>query len=93
MISFVLIGLWAIVGTVVGVMAGLLVTSSTDPGRAAPTNSRPVGGPDYSSRPHRGGERLLPVADAVAPRRRIPGISPWAAEQGEEGGLEPAEDR
>jgi hypothetical protein len=29
-ISFVLIGLWAIVGTVVGVMAGLSVTPSTD---------------------------------------------------------------
>ena len=29
-ISFVLIGLWAIVGTVVGVVAGLSVTSSTD---------------------------------------------------------------
>jgi hypothetical protein len=29
-ISFVLIGLWAIVGTVVGVMTGLWVTSITD---------------------------------------------------------------
>jgi hypothetical protein len=37
-ISFVLIGLWAIVGTVVGVMAGLSVTSSTDQA-AAPAPS------------------------------------------------------
>jgi len=35
-ISFVLIGLWAIVGTVVGVMAGLSVTSSTDHAGAPP---------------------------------------------------------
>jgi DivIVA domain-containing protein len=35
-ISFVLIGLWAIVGTVVGVMAGLSVTSSTDQAAAPP---------------------------------------------------------
>jgi hypothetical protein len=37
-ISFVLIGLWAIVGTVVGVMAGLSVTSTTDQ-TAAPAPS------------------------------------------------------
>jgi hypothetical protein len=37
-ISFVLIGLWAIVGTVVGVMAGLSITSSTDQA-AAPAPS------------------------------------------------------
>src|SRR5512133_457434 len=35
-ISFVLIGLWAIVGTVVGVMARLSVTSTTDRTAAAP---------------------------------------------------------
>jgi hypothetical protein len=37
-ISFVLIGLWAIVGTVIGVMAGLSVTSTTDQ-TAAPAPS------------------------------------------------------
>ena len=36
-ISFVLIGLWAIVGTVVGVMAGLSVTASTDQTAAPPS--------------------------------------------------------
>ena len=48
-ISFVLIGLWAIVGAVVGVMAGLAVTSSTDQtaapppsGLAAPTTVPPA---------------------------------------------------
>ena len=35
-ISFVLIGLWAIAGTVVGVMAGLSVTSSTEQAAAPP---------------------------------------------------------
>ena len=35
-ISFVLIGLWAIVGTVVGVMAGFSVTPSTDQAAARP---------------------------------------------------------
>src|SRR4029453_3719707 len=39
-ISFVVIGLWAIVGTVVGVMAGLSVTSTTDQ-TAAPAPSAP----------------------------------------------------
>ena len=37
-ISFVLIGLWAIVGAVVGVMAGLAVTSTTDQTAAPPPN-------------------------------------------------------
>jgi hypothetical protein len=48
-ISFVLIGLWAIVGTVVGVMAGLSVTSTTDQtaapgpsGIVAPTTASPA---------------------------------------------------
>jgi hypothetical protein len=48
-ISFVLIGLWAIVGTVVGVMAGLSVTSTTDQtvapapsGLVAPTTVPPA---------------------------------------------------
>ena len=64
-ISFVVIGLWAIVGTVVGVMAGLSVTSTTDQ-TAAPSQC-PFDGPRRSA------------AGATA--------------QGEEGGLEPAEDR
>jgi hypothetical protein len=34
--SFVLIGMWAIVGTVVGMMAGLSVTSTTDRTAAPP---------------------------------------------------------
>ena len=83
-ISFVLIGLWAIVGTVVGVMVGLPTTVKT---RRARTQ-RP-GGPDHrvAGADHR-------VADAGRSLREDPGASAArAAAQGEEGVLGPVEDR
>ena len=49
-ISFVVIGLWAIVGTVVGVMAGLSVTSTTDQ-TAAPAPSAPSTVPGENDKP------------------------------------------
>ena len=68
-ISFVLIGLWAIVGTVVGVMAGLSVTSSTDQA-AAPAPSGLVA-PTTSPAP----ATVSPTA--VAPsKKKIPGHQP-----------------
>ena len=92
MISFVLIGLWAIVGTVVGVMAGLSVTSTTDQA-AAPAPSGLVA-PDR--RPdHRVAGASHRVADAGRSlQEEDPGASAArAAAQGEEGVLGPAENR
>jgi Septum formation len=62
-ISFVLIGLWAIVGTVVGVMAGLSVTSSTDQ-TAAPAPSGLVAPTTVSPAP------------AAVSKKKIPGHQP-----------------
>jgi hypothetical protein len=70
-ISFVLIGLWAIVGTVVGVMAGLSVTSSADQmaavapsGLVAPTTVPATVSP-------------ITVSPApVVPSKKIPGHQP-----------------
>ena len=74
-----LIGLWAIVGTVVGVMAGFTVTSTTDQtagpapsGLVAPTTRLDGAGRPFD-RPGRSAAR--------------------ATAQGEEGVLEPAGDR
>ena len=62
-ISFVLIGLWVIVGTVVGVMAGLPVTSSKDQAAAsAPSN---IGAP-----------ATVPTAVSSAPATVSPTPSP-----------------
>ena len=68
-ISFVLIGLWAIVGTVVGVMAGLSVTPSTDQA-AAPPPSRIVDPTTVSPAP----ATVSPTP--VAPSKKIPGDQP-----------------
>ena len=90
-ISFVLIGLWAIVGSVVGVMAGLPVTSSTDQAARRTQRHR---GPD-----HRPGHRVAGAGYRVADAGRSlededPGASAArAAAQGEEGVLGPVEDR
>ena len=89
-ISFVLIGLWAIVGTVVGVMAGL-PTSVQDQAAARTQRHR---GPD-----HRPGHRVAGAGHRVADAGRSlededPGASAArAAAQGEEGVLGPVEDR
>ena len=64
-ISFVLIGLWAIVGTVVGVMAGLSVTSSTDQTAAPPPSVAPTTVPATVS--------PTPVAPST---KKIPGDQP-----------------
>ena len=88
-ISFVLIGLWAIVGTVVGVMAGLPTTVQD---RRARTQW--PGGPG-----HRPGHRVAGAGHRVADAGRSlededPGASAArAAAQGEEGVLGPFEDR
>ena len=69
-ISFVLIGLWAIVGTVVGVMAGLSVTSTTDQ-TAAPAPSDLVAPTTASPAP----ATVSPTP--VAPsKKKIPGHQP-----------------
>lgn len=73
-ISFVLIGLWAIVGTVVGVMAGLSVTSFTDQA-AAPAPSGIVAPTTVPA-------TVSPAPATVSPRsvapskKKIPGHQP-----------------
>ena len=91
-ISFVLIGLWAIVGTVAGVVAGLSVTSSTNraaapapSGLVAPTTVPATVSPAPTT------ASPAPVAPS---KKKIPGHQPArAAAQGEEGVLGPVEDR
>jgi hypothetical protein len=87
-ISFVLIGLWAVIGTLVGMTGRLPVTSSTDQAAAAPSS---IDGPNHSHRVAGAGNR---VADAVSLEDEDPGASAArAAAQGEEGVLGPVEDR
>ena len=66
-ISFVLIGLWAIVGTVVGVMAGLSVTSTTDQ-TAAPA---PIGLVAPTTVP-----ATVSPAPVAPSKKKIPGDQP-----------------
>ena len=83
-ISFVLIGVWAIVGTVVGVMAGLS-TFRYRPDRRASTQL--PGGPD-----RRPGHCVANAGRSL--KDEDPGASAArAAAQGEEGVLGPVEDR
>jgi Septum formation len=73
-ISFVLIGLWAIVGTVVGVMAGLSVTSSTGK-TAAPAPSVLVAPTTVPATVSPAPTTVSPTA--VAPsKKKIPGHQP-----------------
>jgi hypothetical protein len=73
-ISFVLIGLWAIVGTVVGVMAGLPVTSATDQAAApAPSSIVPPTTVPATVSPAPATVSPTPVAPA---KKKIPGRQP-----------------
>jgi hypothetical protein len=72
-ISFVLIGLWVIVGTVVGVMGGLSVTSSTDQA-AAPAPSGLVAPTTVPATVSPAPTTVSPTA--VAPSKKIPGHQP-----------------
>ena len=86
-VSFVLIGLWAIVGTVVGMTARLPVTSSTDQAAAAPSS---IVAPTTAT--------VSPAPATVSPtpspsKTKIPGAAAArAAAQGEEGVLGPVEE-
>jgi hypothetical protein len=69
-ISFVLIGLWAIIGTVVGITARLPVTSSTDQAAAAPSSPVAPTTATVSSAP-------ATVSPTPSPSKtRIPGRQP-----------------
>jgi hypothetical protein len=70
-ISFVVIGLWAMVGTVVGVMAGLSVTSPTDQA-AAPAPSGIVAPITVSPAP----ATVSPTPVARSKKKKIPGHQP-----------------